>query len=225
MKAKRIFWSALIALLIASAAFAYWAEIGRWHVATVEVMMDGEYWRAQRERETRMRAQYPGEVCGRSYISMRMSWWRDEAVMQRALRRYRTGHPSSQSSDEDVLRALREAEIEAFDPVDSATISVRTLDAEFSVAVANAYAQALVDMSEEAAHERIEKGFRQIHHNVEKVRRGVVKMEATDRSSPEYVALTNQLADCIAAEKEARVTCEQYREYLVIKSPAKIAAE
>jgi len=92
-------------------------------------------------------------------------------------------------------------------------------------AVANAYAQALVDMSEEAARDRIEKGLRQIHHNVEKVRRGVVKMEATDRSSPEYVALTNKLADCIAAEKEARVTCEQYREYLVIKSPAKIAAE
>lgn len=223
MRIRRHAWIGLVALALLLALVALWLEARRWHVATVEVMVDGGCWRDQRESEERFR-NYKGDI-SICYVelSMRFSYWRSERILQEAVKQYRTDNPSSTASDADVLRALREAQIV---PVkgckDSATISVRTLDAAFSVAVVNAYAQALVDDTIAESRICVEKALMQIRANVRKLRQAVEKMEKESVLPPDYAAKTNELAEALAVEAQGRIEVEHYSEFLVVKRWASV---
>lgn len=111
-------------------------------------------------------------------FNTRISDWRSSKVFAKIIEQYRTKNPASTASEEEILEALVEAEIELQRNSRIITISVRSTSPQMCAALANAYAQAIETFTDEENKIRCDRAVSQIHANVEKARRKRDKIQA-----------------------------------------------
>ena len=97
--------------------------------------------------------------------------WRGKDVEREALNVYRAENPASPVPDAELCAALRAAQIE-LQPISRVImITVDTTDECLSVGLANAFAQAIENFTDEENKVRCDKAVSQLHEQVEKSRR------------------------------------------------------
>ena len=106
-------------------------------------------------------------------FNTRLSSWRSEKIFQMIVREYRSSHPASTVTDEEVASTLAESQLELQRNSRIITVTVRSRSAQLAADLANAYAKAIETYTDEENKARCDKAVRQIHENVEKKRREV----------------------------------------------------
>lgn len=172
--------------------------------AASELWVVGEKWRRQ-----------PQEV-----LFMRQADWRSEKALSRAMRQYRVDNPHVIVGDEVLMDALRHADIQLCGSNSTIRIEVQVDDVRLSVALADAYAKALVEFSAEENRRRCDYWASQTHRLVEIQRRRVA--EFADKADPlsraEYTIQTNVLSNLMAEEENVRQEVNRnYNETLSIR--------
>ena len=109
-------------------------------------------------------------------FNTRISDWRSEKVITKVLQQYHAGRPNSTVSDEELIEALADSELELIRNSRIITISVRSQSPEICAALANAYAESIEAFTDEENKLRCDKAVSQIHQNVERKRREVDKI-------------------------------------------------
>ncbi len=109
-------------------------------------------------------------------FNTRISDWRSEKVITKVLQQYRAGRPNSTVTDEELIEALADSELELIRNSRIITISVRSQSPELCAALANAYAESIESFTDEENKLRCDKAVSQIHQNAERKRREVDKI-------------------------------------------------
>lgn len=110
-------------------------------------------------------------------FNTRLPEWRSERIVQKILQSYRKDNPKAAASDEMIKTTLSSSELELQRNSRLITITVRSTDPSLAAALANAYADAIEDFTDEENKVRCDKAVSQIHQNVEKKRREVERIE------------------------------------------------
>ncbi len=111
-------------------------------------------------------------------FNTRLSDWRSEKLVTKIMQQYRANHPASTISDEDLLSALSDAELELVRRSRLITISVRSGSAQLAADLANAYAEAIESFTDEENRLRCDKAVSQIREQVKKQRSADEKVSA-----------------------------------------------
>ena len=104
-------------------------------------------------------------------FNTRLSEWRSDKIATRILQQYRSNHPASTVSDEEVMSTLGGARLELQRGSRIITITVRSQTPALAAALANAYAESIEQYTDEDNKIRCDKAVMQVHENVEKQRR------------------------------------------------------
>ena len=116
------------------------------------------------------------EDFGQNYAEIfntRISDWRSEKIVLMIQQQYRTAHPSSTVSDDDLISTLADSKLELQRNSRIITISVRSKDPRLAAALANAYAESIEAFSDEENRVKCDKAVKDTHQNVENKRREV----------------------------------------------------
>ena len=106
---------------------------------------------------------------GNSYgeiYSTRLSCWRSDKVLMRALRQYRANEPASTTTDKEILDTLACSEIVYPLRLRRARISVRSTSPKLAAALANAYVAAIESFTDEENKVRCEKAVQLVSDHV-----------------------------------------------------------
>lgn len=117
---------------------------------------------------------------GQNYAEIfntRLPEWRSDRIVTKILQSYRKEHPTSVNSDETIQSTLSGSQLELMRNSRLITITVRSTDPQLAAALADAYADAIEDFTDEENKVRCDKAVSQIHENVEKKRREVDKLD------------------------------------------------
>lgn len=109
-------------------------------------------------------------------FNTRISDWRSEKVITKVIQQYRAGRPNATVSDEELVEALADSELELIRNSRIITISVRSKTPELCAGLANAYAESIEAFTDEENKLRCDKAVSQIHQNAERKRREVDKI-------------------------------------------------
>lgn len=104
-------------------------------------------------------------------FNTRLSDWRSEKLITKIMQQYRANHPAATVSDEELLAALVNSDLELVRRSRLITIAVRSGSAQLAADLANAYADAIESFTDEENKLRCDKAVAQIHDQVEKQRR------------------------------------------------------
>ena len=156
-------------------------------------------------------------------FNTRLPEWRSERIVQKILQSYRKDNPKAAATDELIKETLSGSELELQRNSRLITITVRSTDPALAAALANSYADAIEDFTDEENKVRCDKAVSQIHQNVEKKRREVEKIDkhlldsrtlnkvdnlrAMRETSQQ--ALQKTTADVLAMEREETQLIEQ----------------
>ena len=124
-------------------------------------------------------AEYSSNFEGSSFgeiFNTRLSDWRGDRVVNMIVQRYRANYPASTVSESDIIGTIRGASIALQRGTRIITITVRSGDPELAASVANAYAEAIEEFTDEENKIRCDKAVQRIHENVEKKRSEVDKI-------------------------------------------------
>lgn len=110
-------------------------------------------------------------------FNTRLPEWRSERIVQKILQSYRKDNPKAAATEEMIKETLGSSELELQRHSRLITITVRSTDPSLAAALANSYADAIEDFTDEENKVRCDKAVSQIHQNVEKKRREVEKIE------------------------------------------------
>lgn len=110
-------------------------------------------------------------------FNTRLPEWRSERIVQKILQSYRKDNPKAAASDDLIKETLGSSELELQRNSRLITITIRSTDPALAAALANSYADAIEDFTDEENKVRCDKAVSQIHQNVEKKRREVEKIE------------------------------------------------
>ena len=116
---------------------------------------------------------------GSTYVEIfntRLSDWRSEKIVTKILQEYRSDHPFSTVPDEEIMTVLSESNLELVKNSRIITITTRSKIPALASSLANAYAEAIENFTDEENKFRCDKAVSQIHLNVEKQRREVQKL-------------------------------------------------
>ena len=122
---------------------------------------------------------------GSTYVEIfntRLSDWRSEKIVTKILQEYRSDHPSSTVPDEEIMTVLSESKLELVKNSRIITITTRSKIPALASSLANAYAEAIENFTDEENKFRCDKAVSQIHLNVEKQRREVQKLASELRA-------------------------------------------
>ncbi len=109
-------------------------------------------------------------------FNTRLSSWRSEKIVAMIVNEYRTNFPSSVVSEDEIAATLAGSVLELQRNSRIITITVRSQSPALAAALANAYAKAIEDLTDEENKTRCDKAVSQLHANVEKQRREVEKI-------------------------------------------------
>ena len=104
-------------------------------------------------------------------FNTRLTQWRSEAIIKKITDAYRNKFPTSTVSDAELISCLAGSQLELQRNSRIITIAVRSKVPETAMALANAYAQAIEDFSDEENKAKCDKAVSHIHSQVEKTRR------------------------------------------------------
>ena len=104
-------------------------------------------------------------------FNTRLSDWRSEKIVTKIMQQYRANFPASTVSDQELIAALVESQLELIRHSRLITIAVRSSSPQLAAALANAYAEAIESFTDEENKLRCDKAVAQIHEQVEKQRR------------------------------------------------------
>ena len=104
-------------------------------------------------------------------FNTRLSDWRSEKIVTKIMQQYRANFPASTVSDQELVEALVESQLELIRHSRLITIAVRSGSPQLAAALANAYAEAIENFTDEENKLRCDKAVAQIHEQVEKQRR------------------------------------------------------
>ncbi len=116
---------------------------------------------------------------GQNYAEIfntRLPEWRSEKIVSKIVQEYRTAHPASTVSDDEIISTLGGSELELQRNSRLITVTVRSTVPALAASLANAYAEAIEAFTDEENKLRCDKAVSQIHQNVEKKRREVDKV-------------------------------------------------
>lgn len=119
---------------------------------------------------------------GSTYIEIfntRLSDWRSKKIVTMIVQQYRSSHPASTTTDEEIISTLTDSTLELQRNSRIITIAVRSKSAKLAAHLANAYAEAIEQFTDEENKARCDKAVRQIHENAEKARRDKDKLAKT----------------------------------------------
>ena len=111
---------------------------------------------------------------GSSYTEVfntRLSDWQSRQLLLLIVQEYRSNHPASVVSEEELYQTLANAKLELIRNSRLITISVRSKSAELAAHLANSYAQAIEAFTDKENKLRCDKAVSEVHSNVEKHRR------------------------------------------------------
>ena len=131
---------------------------------------------------------------GSSYAEIfntRLSDWRGDKIISKIISQYHADYPASTVSDGELMGALYSSTLDLVRNSRLITISVRSGDPKLAASLANAYAKAIEDFTDEENKLRCDKAVTQIHEQVEKQRRTV---ERTAKSMLDF-RTANKLDD------------------------------
>ena len=111
-------------------------------------------------------------------FNTRLSDWRSEKIVTKIMQQYRANFPASTVSDQELVEALVESQLELIRHSRLITIAVRSSSPNLAAALANAYAEAIESFTDEENKLRCDKAVAQIHEQVEKQRRMDEKVAA-----------------------------------------------
>lgn len=109
-------------------------------------------------------------------FNTRIPDWRSGKIVTKIVQQYRANYPASTVSDEELISTLGGSELELQRNSRIITITVRSGVPALAAALANAYAEAIENFTDEENKARCDKAVSQIHGNVEKRRREVDKI-------------------------------------------------
>jgi capsular polysaccharide biosynthesis protein len=127
-------------------------------------------------------------------FNTRISDWRSDKVLLMIEQQYRTSHPSSTVSQEDIFSTIAGSQIELVRNSRIITIAVRSEEAKLAQALANAYAESIESFTVEEKKVRCDKAVSQIHENVEKKRREADKIAKS--LFIVFIGISNLHLDC-----------------------------
>ena len=104
-------------------------------------------------------------------FNTRQSDWRSEAIFTKILQQYRANYPNSTVTDKDLVEMLGDSVLELVRNSRLITIAVRSKSPELAAALANAYAEAIEQFTDEENKKRCDKAVAEIHQQVEKQKR------------------------------------------------------
>ena len=111
-------------------------------------------------------------------FNTRLSDWRSEKIVTKIMQQYRANFPASTVSDQELVEALVESQLELIRHSRLITIAVRSSSPQLAAALANAYAETIESFTDEENKLRCDKAVAQIHEQVEKQRRMDEKVAA-----------------------------------------------
>ena len=111
-------------------------------------------------------------------FNTRLSDWRSEKIVTKIMQQYRANFPASTVSDQELVEALVESQLELIRHSRLITIAIRSGSPQLAAALANAYAEAIESFTDEENKLRCDKAVAQIHEQVEKQRRMDEKVAA-----------------------------------------------
>ena len=111
-------------------------------------------------------------------FNTRLSDWRSEKIVTKIMQQYRANFPASTVSDQELMEALVESQLELIRHSRLITIAVRSGSPQLAAALANAYAEAIETFTDDENKLRCDKAVAQIHEQVEKQRRMDEKVAA-----------------------------------------------
>ncbi|MGN0855034.1 MAG: GumC family protein [Kiritimatiellia bacterium] len=106
-------------------------------------------------------------------FNTRLPSWRSEKIVTTIVQEYRSNHPASTVPDEEIISTIAGSELELQRNSRIIRITVRSRSAQLAADLANAYAKAIENLTDEENKIRCDKAVSQIHANVEKKRREV----------------------------------------------------
>ena len=109
-------------------------------------------------------------------FNTRISDWRSDKIVTKIIQQYRSNHPASTASDEELISTLSGSQLDLVRNSRIITISVRSKIPALCAALANAYAESIEAFTDEENKLRCDKAVQQIHTNVENRRRAVDKI-------------------------------------------------
>ena len=101
-----------------------------------------------------------------------------EKIVTKIMQQYRANFPASTVSDQELVESLVESQLELIRHSRLITIAVRSGNPQLAAALANAYAEAIENFTDEENKLRCDKAVAQIHEQVEKQRRMDEKVAA-----------------------------------------------
>lgn len=114
------------------------------------------------------------EMYGNSYeeiFNTRLSDWRSEKIVMMIKTKFREKHVDSTVTDQEIIDALMDSELELVRHSRVITIAVRSTKATLASELANAYAESIEEFTEDENKIRCDKAVARIHDQVEKQRR------------------------------------------------------
>ena len=109
-------------------------------------------------------------------FNTRVSDWRSDKIVTKIVQQYRVNHPSSTTSEEEILNTLAESKLDLKRNSRIITIAIRSGDPRLAANLANAYAEAIETFTDDENKVRCDKAVADTHQNVEKRRREVDKI-------------------------------------------------
>ncbi len=109
-------------------------------------------------------------------FNTRLSEWRGERIVNKIISQYHANFPASTVADSEIAAALQGSQLELQRHSRLITIAVRSGSPQLAAALANAYAAAIENFTDEDNRLRCDKAVSQIHDQVEKRRRADEKI-------------------------------------------------
>ncbi|MBR0197035.1 MAG: AAA family ATPase [Kiritimatiellae bacterium] len=110
-------------------------------------------------------------------FNTRLPEWRSDKIVTKILQAYRKEHPTSINSDETIQSTLSGSNLELKRNSRLITITVSSTDPQLAAALADAYADAIEEFTDEENRVRCDRAVSQIHEKVEKKRGEVDKLD------------------------------------------------
>ena len=104
-------------------------------------------------------------------FNTRLSDWRSDKIVTKIIQQYRANYPASTTTERELIETLADSELELIRHSRLITIAVRSTTANLAASLANAYAEAIENFTDEENKLRCDKAVAQIHEQVEKQRR------------------------------------------------------
>ena len=165
-------WLSVFVFLIIGiiAAFAVYRISPTIYQASSEFTMDMRRWTGHASSAyNAMTPDYGGNYG--EIFNTRLPEWRGARIISMIQQQYRTNHPSSTVTDEEILSAIGGSRLELQRFSRLIKITVRSKNPQLAAAVANAYAEAIETFTDEENRARCDKAVQEMHANVENRRR------------------------------------------------------